>query len=270
MTRGDRLHLVIPCYNEARRLDQAAIATALREMPWLQLCVVDDGSTDGTLAMLTALADAHPGRIDVLALPQNGGKADAVRQGLRRVSAVATICGFWDADLSAPLSELVELRAIFDREPAVEWVWAIRLRALGRDITRGVMRHYLGRVFATVASNLLNLHAYDTQCGAKLFRVTPLLHSVLAEPFLSRWIFDLEMLSRADALLAFVGAGTVETLVYEQPLRHWHHKDGSKVAMSDFVRAGVDLLRIHRRRDAWRRPMLAVPERSRLAADPAG
>jgi dolichyl-phosphate beta-glucosyltransferase len=263
MSTHESLTLVVPCYNEAKRLDVPGFLGGLREMPWLTLCFVDDGSTDATLQVLDALRAQEPTRVDVLSLDRNRGKAEAVRRGMLHVVSGVTfpapgVCGFWDADLSAPLAEIPLIAAVFDRAPTIEWVWAIRLRALGRSVTRGNLRHYLGRAFATVTSTMLGIGVYDTQCGAKLFRVNTLLREVLAEPFVSRWVFDVELLSRADAMLRASGAAGVSEIVYEQPLGNWHHIAGSKVRPVDFVRAAVDLLRIDRNRRQWNRPLNAA------------
>ena len=243
------LTLVVPCFNEALRLDSAAFLCALDETPSLSLCFVNDGSTDNTASVLLSLQAQVPDRITVITLPANAGKAEAVRQGLLAASVQTPFCGFWDADLSAPLTEVANLFDVFAREPAVQWVWAIRLRSLGRSVTRDAMRHYAGRVFATLASSALGVAVYDTQCGAKLFRSTPLLATVIAEPFRSRWVFDVEMLSRATIALRGQPAG-VESLVYEQPLRAWHHQPGSKVKPLDALQAFAELWRIRAQRRA--------------------
>lgn len=253
MNRAAEVCLVVPCYNEAARLDLAAFAAGLRAMPWLSLCFVDDGSRDQTRAVLDRFAAEWPARVVIHALASNAGKAEAVRQGLQLASARATVCGFWDADLSVDLSELAALRALLDQRPQVEWVFGIRLRALGRDITRGALRHYAGRGFATATSLLLDLPAYDTQCGAKLFRRSPLLAAVLSEPFRSRWIFDVELLVRARQLLRASGQPT--DVVWEQPLHAWHHQPGSKVRAFDFVRALLELVRVRQDRARWYRPL---------------
>ena len=249
------VHLVVPCFNEAARLDSAAFERALRDMPWLALCFVNDGSTDDTRVLLEGIRGGCPSRVLVMSLPNNVGKAEAVRQGLLAVSEGDTICGFWDADLAAPLSELPALRALLTENTRFEWAWGIRVRTLGRHITRRAWRHYLGRVFATVASMALGVPSYDTQCGAKLFRASPLLRAVIAEPFDSRWIFDVELVSRAEALLRASGMPGVEQLVIEYPLSTWCHRGGSKVRSTDFLSALGELARIRAGRGRWFRPM---------------
>ena len=263
-----RVTLVVPCYNEATRLDRAAFEQALTTTGWLDFVFVDDGSGDGTGALLAALQAAHPRRVQVVALPRNRGKAEAVRQGLLLAAATSPLVGFWDADLAAPLAECEGLREQLVAGGA-DWIFGIRLRSLGRRIERRSLRHYLGRVFATVASVLLRVDSYDTQCGAKLFRVTPLLHAVLSEPFRSRWIFDVEMLVRADALLRGTDqapeANPLTRLVHEQPLTVWIHRAGSRVRPTDFVKAMLELVSVRRDRGRWMARALARPVSGSMA-----
>ena len=104
--------------------------------------------------------------------------------------------------------------------------------------------HYLGRIFATVASKTLSLPIYDTQCGAKIFKVTPELTHVLAQPFLSRWIFDVEIVAR---YLQRCGREFCFSSMYEFPLDAWEDVGGSKLRPFDFFYAAFDIFRIHRR-----------------------
>jgi glycosyltransferase involved in cell wall biosynthesis len=235
-----RLLLVVPCYNEEKRLD----VEAFRAHRGAEFLFVNDGSKDGTLRVLQSLRDADPSRFDVLDLERNSGKAEAVRRGiLAAVERGAELTGFWDADLATPLSELPAFLEIFDARPEIAMVFGARVRLLGRDISRHASRHYLGRVGATLISQTLGLAVYDTQCGAKLFRSSAALREVFAQPFLSRWIFDVEILAR---FVRMQGRDAVARQVYEYPVKTWRDVKGSKVKSTDFLRALRDLWKIRR------------------------
>jgi hypothetical protein len=120
-----------------------------------------------------------------------------------------------------------------------------RVRLLGRRIERSAVRHYLGRVFATAAATVLGIPIYDTQCGAKLLRVTPETISLFAEPFSSRWIFDVELIARY-----IQNVGSVERArgqIFEFPLHIWEDVKGSKVKPRHFFIALLDLWKIYLR-----------------------
>lgn len=237
--------VVIPCFNEERRLDPRAVA-ALLEDPDVRVTLVDDGSTDGTAALLRRVEAEHPGRVRALILPRNGGKSEAVRQGMRAsLDAGAAVVGYADADFATPPDEILRLRSELVAQDATA-VLGARVRRLGSSIDRKPLRHYLGRVFATAASLALRIGVYDTQCGAKLFRDVPALRAALEDPFTSRWAFDVELLARLLNPRAGVEPVRPQELV-EVPLRAWRDVAGSKLRGANMVKAGADLARI-----AWR------------------
>lgn len=238
--------VVIPCYNEEHRLRVDAVDQALDAQPDLDLILVNDGSADGTSRLLARLAAIHPGRIAALDLPRNRGKGEAVRAGMRSACASgARYVGFWDADLATPLDDVAVFARILEDHPALLTVFGSRVKLMGRRIRRSEVRHYLGRVFATMVSVSLRAAVYDTQCGAKLFRAGPLLDAVLEEPFTSRWIFDVELLARLNRLHRAGQAPPLHALLYEYPLMRWEDVRGSKVSIADFPRSALDLLLIH-------------------------
>lgn len=242
--------VVVPCYNEASRFRAEAFEEFLGspENGNVRLLFINDGSRDATLAVLRGFRDRYPERVDVLDQQPNRGKAEAVRNGMLHViaSGQAHITGFWDADLATPLEQITDFLKLLTARPNLTMVFGARVRLLGRAIQRQQLRHYLGRCFATVVSVLLKLPIYDTQCGAKLFRITPELRQVLAEPFHSRWIFDVEILARY--LQADGGdSRRLGNELYEYPLPVWTDVAGSKVGSTDFLRAFGELAVIYRR-----------------------
>jgi dolichyl-phosphate beta-glucosyltransferase len=239
-----RLTLVVPCYNEERRLDAEAFRSLSIEGHTVDFLFVNDGSTDGTLRLLQSLHDSDPRRFAVLNLEQNSGKAEAVRRGfLAAMEQPADYIGFWDADLATPLAELSGFLDILEARPALAIVIGARVRLLGREISRRPSRHYIGRVGATLISSSLGLAVYDTQCGAKVFRADSALRDVFSQPFLSRWIFDVEIIARYVQLL---GRDAVAGAMYELPVKRWQDVTGSKVKSHDFLRALHDLWKIRR------------------------
>lgn len=240
-----RCSVVVPCYNEASRLP----IEQFREFfgrSGVRIIFVNDGSTDDTLAVLEKLREHFEGCVEVLNKSVNGGKAEAVREGILLAldKGDSEFVGFWDADLATPLDAIQQFLDDFARHPAIEMVFGARVKLLGRDVERRAMRHYLGRMFATVVSVVLRLPIYDTQCGAKLFRVTPHLRSLFGTPFISRWIFDVELLARY-ILARKRDMPAVQRSIYEQPLQTWHDVAGSKVRPRDFVRAFVEVGHIY-------------------------
>ena len=240
--------LVIPCFNERNRLPQQQILESVQRCAGLSICFVDDGSTDGTLAILSALKAKAPANIDVISLERNCGKAEAVRQGMlyvTRSNRVAMV-GYWDADLSTPLKDLNSLVSVLTSNRACVLAMGSRVKRLGSSIDRQLWRHLTGRIFATFASVISRLPVYDSQCGAKLFRR----HAaaiVFREPFVTQWLFDVEILVR---LRNRYGLNTVLQAVNEVPLKTWIDVGGSKWRVKRLLGVPVDLLKIHLRYNA--------------------
>jgi dolichyl-phosphate beta-glucosyltransferase len=233
------IEIVVPCYNEARRLrPQAFLAFAAAERD-VRLLFVDDGSTDATAEVLESIRERAPHNVDWIGGQPNAGKGEAVRRGLRRACARpgARFVGFWDADLSTPLELVPRFAEVLDRRPAVRAVIGSRMKLCGRRIDRDWYRCLLSSLFARTASLALGCRVRDTQCGAKLLRVDADLLGLLAEPFRSRWIFDVELLQR----LSLSGDSPLHEAVFELPLEEWTEVGDSRLRPRDFARAVREL-----------------------------
>jgi len=254
-----RVVVVVPCYDEEHRLPIPDFEAFLREATEVGFVFVDDGSRDDTLALLRGLEAAAPARVRIVQLPHNRGKAEAVRAGmLAAFESRPDFVGFWDADLSAPLSAIRELAAVLEQQPEVRLAMGARVRLLGRHIDRSGVRHYFGRLAATVISLSLGLPVYDSQCGAKLFRSGPETRKIFEEPFVSGWIFDVEILIRL-AHAARIHSTSLQSWAYEYPLRSWREVPGSKVRPRTYLQAALELARLYRSHSRNRRAVVAPP-----------
>jgi glycosyltransferase involved in cell wall biosynthesis len=215
--------------------------------PGIGILFVNDGSTDGTAGLLDSLVAKMPLQAGCLHLKRNAGKAEAVRQGfLEALKGSAEFIGYFDADLATPLESAVEFEGLLASVPRWEIVLGSRVKLMGRKIERDARRHYLGRFFATFASMTLGIPVYDTQCGAKLFRVTDRLKDIFSRPFLTTWIFDVEILARFIKMgRGRPGSGDLNDICVECPLHEWVDKKGSKLKLGHFLASAWDLLRVH-------------------------
>jgi len=238
-----RVAIVVPCYNESRRLPVARFEQYIQSTA-TEFVFVDDGSTDKTIEILKKSELAYPNQVVVVSCGSNMGKGEAVRRGINVAFARhVDYVGFWDADLATPLEAISDFLAEFARRLDCLMVFGARVQLLGRNVDRSALRHYLGRVFATVASLVLRLPVYDTQCGAKLFRVTPVTISLFATPFCSRWTFDVEIIARHIQKVGSVT--TAASQIFEFPLYIWKDVAGSKVKPIHFLIALFDMWRIY-------------------------
>ena len=239
--------IVVPCYNESQRLAISKFHQFVVQHPEVRFLFVNDGSRDATLSILQQLRDANPAQFDVLDLPQNQGKAEAVRRGmLRAFESSSSYVGYWDADLATPLAEIPRFVDALEQHAERQICFGSRVRLLGRSIERKALRHYLGRLFATVASFVLDLAVYDTQCGAKLFRASERTRGLFATPFCVNWTFDVELIARLQSQTATATrAGDAHERIFELPLNDWHDVAGSKVRAGDFVKAFFEMLRVY-------------------------
>ena len=209
-----------------------------------QFLFVDDGSTDGTGQALAEFA-AKSGAL-FLGLTANVGKAEAVRQGwlevIRTQEAEAiSALGFLDADgafASTDVADLVGLTLESNSTMGSDAWWSSRVALAGRNIQRNMRRHYLGRVIATYLSLGEQSIPYDTQSGLKLFGANEYFLQLIQEPFVTRWLFEMEILARFRELAGH------PMRVWEMPLNYWVDVEGSKVTARESMRIAAELSRL--------------------------
>ena len=230
----DSLSIVIPAYNEEKRLPQ----TLRQVLDWLALgafsfrevIVVDDGSRDGTARVVEEFAKASA-CLRLVKDPGNRGKGYAVRHGMLEAKGEWIL--YTDADLSTPITEIEKLcRAASEKGAKV----AIGSRALDRslvEVHQPALRELSGRAFNLVMRAVTGLSFRDTQCGFKLFRADAA-REIFSRQKQEGFSFDVEDLLIAKKL----GLRAVEV-----PVR-WANVEGTKVRLSQGMKSFVDLVKI--------------------------
>jgi hypothetical protein len=120
-------------------------------------------------------------------------------------------------------------------------IFGSRIQRLGADIKRHWYRHYPGRIIAFWINAIIKLPVHDTQCGAKLIEAN-LARQIFAEPFISSWLFDVELFAR---IIALYGRQQASQMIYEIPLQRWTDVGDSKISAGYLPKIPVELAKIY-------------------------
>jgi len=228
------LSIVIPAYNEEARLPSTLKAVLAylgsKDLSFVEVIVVDDGSRDGTAALVDRWQQDHR-MIRLLKNPGNRGKGYTVRHGI--LDAKGEWILYTDADLSAPIAELDKLLAAAERESAQV---AIGSRAVDRSLVgvhQSAFREISGRAFNLIMRLITGLPFHDTQCGFKLFRAEAA-REIFQRQQLDGFSFDVE-----DLVIARV----LDLRAIEVPVV-WNNVEGTKVSTFAGIQSFADLLGI--------------------------
>ena len=240
--------LIVPCYNEECRLDAIQFMGFLRQNPSYSAIFIDDASDDETLDVLESIREAIDcDRVQVLSLPQNVGRAEAIRQGVllalspefQRDHDIDFI-GLLDASLTTTLSEIRRMVDVAARRDDIDLVIGSRLYLNGHSVHRNSLRKISSQLLSFATSRMIGLCVCDTRCSVKIFRNGRWLESVFGAKFSSRSLFDIEILARIKKSLGSVA----NSKIFEYPLEAWQQPEDSRLKILDLIKAPWQLCRM--------------------------
>jgi dolichyl-phosphate beta-glucosyltransferase len=228
------LSLIIPAYNEGKRLPQTlpqVIEFAQAQPYRSEIIVVNNNSSDETHSIAQEFADEFP-FVQVLDEPEQG-KGAAVRSGM--LAANGEYLFMADADLSMPIEEVAKFLPpqLSDYDVAI----ASREIAGAVRFNEPHYRHFMGRVFNFLV-RILAVHGFqDTQCGFKCFRRQVAL-DILTNQSINGWAFDVELLYIAQRR----GYNIVEVPI------HWYYRVNSRISpLNDAINMFREVIKIRLR-----------------------
>lgn len=236
------LSVVVPAYNEAARLTRTLNATADfldGRGAHYEILVVDDGSSDSTLAVArdwAAKRSPGMGTLQILHYDGNCGKGYAVRYGILRAQGNQVL--FMDADLATPIGEIVKLEAaIGQKQEGTQVSFAIGSRDVKSSqllVRQPFYREAAGRLFNKIVQTLATPGIHDTQCGFKLL-TREAARDIFSRCTLDGFSFDVEALYIARRL---------GYAIAEVPVR-WAHQEGAAAFATKgaYLRHGLRMIR---------------------------
>jgi dolichyl-phosphate beta-glucosyltransferase len=235
--------IIVPCYNEEKRFPYQRFLSFAQKHPEVLLCFVNDGSKDNTLGVLKGIQSECPGNISVYSLSQNGGKSEAVRQGMIYVHKhfASELIGFLDADLATIPEEWLQMAKYKEGYPQYGAIVGSRIQRLGANINRDDSRSLFSSIIKKFIKAILKTTFQDTQCGAKIFQRN-LVPVLFQKPFMTPWLFDVEIFLRLQKKF---GKKTLQKGVLEFPLMHWTEVGDSRLKLKDTIKIPMQLLKLH-------------------------
>lgn len=232
--------IIIPCYNESIRLPINDFEIFIKDSTNTKICFVNDGSTDDTHEILNTLMLKFPDSVFLLKNEANKGKAETIRFAVNYLvrKKESEIYAYLDADLATSLEECRSYVEYIRKGGG--FVFASRILKIGSVVERKFSRFLFGRIIATFISAILDVKVYDTQCGCKVF-TQEIAEVAFKDPFISKWLFDVEIFSR---IIKKYGKVEALQIMEEIPVKRWIDKGESKVKLSYFFRLWIDLYRI--------------------------
>ncbi len=232
--------IVIPCYNEANRLQLDRFQNFIDNNKSYILCFVNDGSKDETLEQLEDFRTGNESLVIIENLAINQGKAEAVRNGVQALLALSDVetIGYLDADLATGFEDYMRLENQIHTE-GKNMVFGSRKMDDSEGIERSAFRKFASWVIGMMIKVLIGMPINDTQCGAKVF-TRALARDIFDRSFLSRWLFDVEIFIRINNKFSKASMEVIKEVALDQ----WEEVEGSKITMRDTLKFPLALLEI--------------------------
>jgi glycosyltransferase involved in cell wall biosynthesis len=190
------LSIVIPAYNEEKRLrptlERIHRFLAAQDRTW-EIVVVDDGSSDGTCALVENLQELIP-NLRLVASKPNRGKGSAVRIGM--IAARGEVRVMCDADGSMPPEEMPALLSQIATGKVEIAIGSRYADGAKVAVKQPLYRRLWSRLANKVIQRALVPGVLDTQCGFKAFTAEAAM-DLFGRAKIDGWAFDLEILALA-------------------------------------------------------------------------
>ncbi len=228
------ISIIIPAFNEEERIAPTLMAVdsflAALAVSY-EIVVVDDGSSDGTVALVESMRSEMP-RLRCIDTVNNRGKGHAVRVGM--LDATGKVRLMCDADGSMPPEEMPKLLApIFEGKTQIA-IGSRYADGAKTDVDQPKWRVVWSRLANKVIQRSLVAGIRDTQCGFKAFSAEAA-ETVFSKATIDGWSFDLEVLALASRLDFSIAEYGVE----------WTDDDRSRVnPLKDFFNVVREFLTI--------------------------